>query len=265
MSATVAALDPRMRARRVAVLRAEGRRRLRVLTAFACILLAGAGAWGISRSPLLDVDRIAVGGADAVRDAEVLRSSQLATGLPMLFLDIDEAERSISALPWVKSARVRRDWPATVRVHVTPRVPAAVVPTDGGRVALIDANGHVTGWATSSTIIGGSAGLPHVSVPFDGQLGAVHVDADGALAAAAALPGDLRAWVKTVAVDPANREISLELNGGATAVLGEPILLDDKMNAVRTVLAGTELICIVTIDVTMPDIATVDRHRSCRT
>ena len=131
MNAGTVAVDPRMRARRIAVIRAEGRRRLRVLAVVLGLVLLAVAAWGISRTPLLDVDRITVTGTGPANRAEVLESSNVSVGLPMLFLDIDEAQRSVESLPWVRSAQVWRDWPATVRITVEPRVPAAVVPCLG--------------------------------------------------------------------------------------------------------------------------------------
>lgn len=270
------AVDPRMRARRVAVLRAEGRRRLRVLLVALGVILAAAAAWGVSLTPLLDVDRMAVSGIDPANRAEIVESSQLSVGMPMAFLDVDAAQSSIAALPWVRSARVWRDWPATVRIAVDPRVPAAVVPATGGRTALIDGYGYAIGWgprpagldaqADESDTTAGSpvAVLPHVSVPFSGQLGDIHTSADGPLAVVTAMPDDLRAWVRTVTLEEDQNRIGLELVGGATAVLGDPILIDDKVSALRAVLATADLECITTIDVTMPDIATVTRHHPCR-
>ncbi len=269
-------VDPRMMARRVAVLRAEGRRRLRILMVALGVVLAAAAAWGVSLTPLLDVDRMAVSGVDPANRAEILESSQLSVGMPMVFLDVDAAQSSIAALPWVRSARVWRDWPATVRIAVDPRVPAAVVPAGGGRTALIDAYGYAIGWgatpagldaqADGSDPAAGSplAGLPHVSVPFSGQLGDIHTAADGPLAVVAAMPDDLRAWVRTVTVEEGQDRMGLELIGGATALLGDPVLIDDKISALRAVLATADLECITTIDVTMPDLATVTRHHPCR-
>ena len=183
--------------------------------------------------------------------------------MPMLFTDVKQAESSIAALPWIKSARVRRDWPATLRIDVVPRVPVAVVPTEDGRTALIDASAYVIGWLPSSE--GGAArgGLLELSVPFNGSLGAIHTDADGPLAVVAAMPADLRPWVRAVTLDPSDGDVGLELLGGAAVMLGEPILLDNKLSAVRAVLAGADLDCITEMDVTMPDIATVTRHRPC--
>ncbi|MCE2511564.1 MAG: FtsQ-type POTRA domain-containing protein [Acidimicrobiia bacterium] len=257
MSAGTVAVDPRMKARRIAVIRAQGRRRLRVIAVVSGIALATAAAWGVSRTPLLDVDRITITGTDPANRAEILKSSNVSVGLPMLFLDVDEVQRSVASLPWVRSAQVWRDWPATVRIAVEPRVPAAVVPASEGRTALIDANGYAIGWGSESTAV------PHVSVPFSGQLGDIHTAADGPLAVVTAMPEDLRAWVSTVTLETDRDEMGLTLVGGATVVLGEPVLVDDKISALRALLATADLQCVTIIDVTMPDIATVTRHRPC--
>lgn len=258
MNAATVTVDPRMKARRIAVIRAQGRRRLRVLAVVLGLVLAAAAAWGVSRTPLLDVDRITITGTDPADRTEILDSSKVSVGLPMLFLDVDEAQRSVESLPWVRSAQVWRDWPATVRIAVEPRVPAAAVPASQGRTALIDANGYAIGWGSESTAV------PHVSVPFSGQLGDIHTAADGPLAVVAAMPEDLRAWVRSVTLETDHDEIGLALVGGATVVLGEPVLIDDKISALRAMLATADLECITTIDVTMPDIATVTRHHPCQ-
>ena len=269
MTAATVAVDPRMKARRIAVLRAQGRRRLRVLAVVLGIVLLAAAAWGVSRTPLLDVDRITITGTDAASRAEILESSNVSVGRPMLFLDVNEAQRSVASLPWVKSAQVWRDWPGTVRVAVEPRVPAAVVPATEGRTALIDASGYAIGWgpgpAAAADVFDGSgaAAIPHVSVPFSGQLGDIHTAADGPLAVVAAMPEDLRAWVSTVTLETDRDQMGLTLVGGATAVLGEPVLIDDKISALRAVLATADLECVTTIDVTMPDIVSVTRHQPC--
>ena len=53
-------VDPRIRKRQIDVRRAEGRRRLRVLTVVVIVVLLVAGALAATRTPLLDVDRIVV-------------------------------------------------------------------------------------------------------------------------------------------------------------------------------------------------------------
>ena len=131
------ALDPRLRARRREIQRHQGRRRLRRLQAAMGLAALGAGAWGLALSPLADVDRVLVEGAnrsgtDAVEDATgIHRGEALAT------LDIGQAGAGVEGLPWVATATVTRSWPDSVVVVVTERRPVAVVTTaDGSRVAV---------------------------------------------------------------------------------------------------------------------------------
>ena len=251
-----AAMDPRLRARRTEVKRAEGRRRLRILIAAAVLAGLLAGGWGLSRSALLDVDRVVVSGAGEARAGLVRRAAGVAEGAPLIDIDTGDLERAVAGLAWVKESRVRRDWPGTVDIQVTLRTPAAVAPArDGGRV-LVDADGYVIGPAPPS------ANLPLIAVPFEGEPGAVHVAAGPGLAVVAALPDDLEVWTRAVVSLPRGR-VGLDLAGGATAVLGEPSRLDDKMAAVRSVLFGVDLECVTTIDATMADLTTLVRDPLC--
>ena len=249
-----------MRARRVAVLRAEGRRRLRILVVVLSLVAIAAAAWGVSLTPLLDIDEINVSGAGPARSAEILRQSGVTEGSPMMYLDSDGSEQAVMSLPWVRTARVWRDWPGTVNIAVEPRVPVATVPAGAGRSAVIDAHGYVVAWDEAP---GPTGGLVHVEVPFNGSLGEIHTAADAPLTFLQAIPSDLRAWIAAVTFDPATNSVGLQLVGGAVVDLGEPVLVDDKIASVRAALAQLELQCLALIDVVMPDLPTVTRHPGC--
>ncbi len=255
-AAAAAAIDPRLRARRTEVKRAEGRRRLRVLIAAAALAGLLAGGWGLSRSGVLDVDRVAVSGVGEARAELVRQAVGEIEGTPLIDIDPGDLERSVAALAWVGEVRVLRDWPGAVDIEVTPRVPVAVSPARGGGLVLVDSGGYVVGPAPPSP------GLPLISVPFAGEPGAVHVAAGPGLAVVAALPADLRVWTRAVVALPRGR-VGLDLAGGATAVLGEPSRLDDKMASVRSVLFGVDLECVTAIDATMADLTTLVRDPLC--
>ena len=251
-----AAMDPRLRARRTEVKRAEGRRRLRILIAAAVLAGLLAGGWGVSRSALLDVDRVTVSGVVGARAGLVRQAADVAEGAPLIDIDPGDLERAVAGLAWVKEARVRRDWPGTVEIQVELRDPVAVAPARAGGRVLVDAGGYVIGPAPLSP------GLPLIAVPFEGEPGAVHVAAGPGLAVVAALPADLQVWTRAVVSLPRGR-VGLELAGGGTAMLGEPSRLDDKMAAVRSVLFGVDLECVTVIDATMADLTTLVRDPIC--
>ena len=224
----------------------------------AAAVLAGllAVGWGLSRSGVLDVDQVVVSGVGEARAEPVRRAAGEIEGAPLIDIDPGDLERAVAALAWVDQVRVRRDWPGTVDIEVTPRVPVAVAPARSGGLVLVDAGGYVVGPAPPSP------DLPLISVPFAGEPGEVHVAAGPGLAVVAALPADLRVWTRAIVALPRGR-VGLDLAGGATAVLGEPSRLDDKMDSVRSVLFGVDLECVTTIDATMADLTTLVRDPIC--
>lgn len=328
MNAATVAVDPRMKSRRISVMRSHGRRRRRVLLASLLLVALVVGAYALSRTSLLDVDQIVVDGVPTqTARTEVVKTAGLRTGVPMITLDTGKAAQDITALAWVDSAKVSRSWPGTLQIEVTPRVPVAAVDGGDGTLALVDSYGYVIsrqlesntaspenaspGIASpenaaasdiaslnfaspdnaASTASSSAAlvefsdrvvqarfltqssprmvfstdanDLPHIAVGFHGELGEVHTAAGPALALVAALTDDIRPWVQHVTTENSNK-VGVDLVGGATVTFGEPALLDDKVNALRSVLANTQLDCIVNINVTMADLTTVTRHPVCR-
>lgn len=256
MSATVT-VDPRIRARRIAVRRAQGRRRLRRLVAVAALAVLAGGAWAAARSPILDVDEIEVTGATNTGIEPILTASGIVIGDQLMDVDVDDARRAITTLPWVKEASVRRDWTGAVRIAVVEREPVAAVPVAGGTVRMA-ADGTVVD-RVSETV----RGLVTVALP-DGPLdaGTVREDAAGALRVVTGLTPDLAAWVDRVVVDD-DGTLELDLVGSASARFGMPDAVPEKLMAVATVLGRVELSCLVSIDVTVPDAPIARRAPGC--
>lgn len=268
------AIDPRIRARRVAVHRAEGRRRLRVFVGAATIIALVVGAWALSRSPLLDLDHVRVDGVAGDRRTVVETAAALEPGTPLVDLDLGAVTTEVEALPWVQSASATREWPGTVRLTVRSREPVARLgrspageagteedaPNDA--TVLVDAEGVVIGAAPTDS------DLPLIDVTPTAALGEVEPTVAGAIDVATALPEDLRVWVESITIrDRAGSDdrpiVGLELIGEAVVALGTPELIADKLEAVRSVLAGAELACIVEIDAAVADLVTVERDPVC--
>ncbi len=271
---TPPAMDPRIRARRTAVMRAKGRRRLRWLLAALVLVAFAAGGWWATRTELLDVDHIEVAGPRPDQAHEVLQAAGLRRGQAMIDVNPGEAAERIEALAWVESAEIRRSWPSAVQVSVVERVPVAVVPAGDGAVGLVDAYGFVisrhpqpgarAGQTEPPLSPGGAqpGDLPLIDVAYNGPLAGVHSAAGPGLSVVAAMTDDLRPWITAVTVAE-DRSVGLELYGGAVVSLGDTVGLDDKMASLRSTLAGIDLRCAVVVDVSMADTPTVRRHPRC--
>ncbi|HUR18014.1 MAG TPA: FtsQ-type POTRA domain-containing protein [Acidimicrobiales bacterium] len=249
-SGDFARIDPRIRQRRVQVRREEGRRRLHVLTASLSAGIVLAAAAGLTRSPLLDLDYVDVRGAERTPREVLLRETGLGGHPLMVEIHTDRIVRRAEALPWVMDATARRQWPGTVRVHVTERVPAAAVPVDSGRLwGLIDVTGRILEVGPAKP-----AGLPVIgNVGEVGPPGSSIAPAAGAsLEVAASLPEALRRRVADVATGPGG-EVELQLVApGGMVRLGPAEGLDQKYAALETLLEKVDLARLAVIDVRVP-------------
>jgi cell division protein FtsQ len=240
-------MDPRIRERRVAVRRDEGRRRLRLLLIAGGVVLAIAVAFAVTRSPLLDVDRIDLRGATNTSAAEVAEAAGL-TGKPQLAdLDPELAVARIERLPWVQEATVIRHWPGTVEVDLVERVPAATVPAAAGGWAVVDRTGRVLAAAPEPGP--GLVQVASVAAPAPGE--EVAPDVQGALRVLDALPPSLSERVNglTVAEDG-----TIEVHAVNLPIIhfGPPTQVRPKLVALATLVARTDLRGVDAIDVRVP-------------
>src|SRR5699024_39955 len=122
-----AAIDPRIRARRIEVRRDEGRRRLSRLVELG--LVAGVVLAFVAAlfTPLLDVDEVAVSGTTAARAEQVAMAAGIELGTPLVSVDLRDAGRRVAALPWVSTVELARGIDGSVALTVTERTPAAAI------------------------------------------------------------------------------------------------------------------------------------------
>lgn len=248
-------VDPRIRRRQIDVRRAQGRRRLRVALTIAASVALLSAAWGTTRSPLLDVDRLVVDGAVHTPESVVQAAASVAPGEAMTDVDRTGAARRLSRLPWVLWADVRRDWPATVRVRLVERTPIAVTRDDAGDWALVDRTGRVLERAAAPP-----PGLPVVEgVPAAGvpgsRLSAVATDT---LEVAAQLPPGLAPRVVAVALGSAGVELRLRPQG--VVLVGTAEGAGDKLQAAHTVLGAVDGRTVATLDVRVPNTPVLTRQ-----
>lgn len=253
-------MDPRFRRRRVEVRRQEGRRRFRVLVGVTSVaVIACAGSWLVTDSPVFDLDRVVIEGAVHTAPGDARFASGLRKGQALLDVDEAAASRAVEALPWVRFAVVSRRWPGEVRIRLVEREPVAVAPAADGATALIDGTGRVLEWVDVAP-----PGLPALAgLPPAGPAGST-LAADGVatLAVAVALPPELRA--RTLGVAPAGDggEVEMSLSPEGKVRLGSAEDLQRKFTAIRAVLAQVDLKNLAVLDVRRPDSPVLTRRET---
>lgn len=246
-------MDPRISARRTAVIREQGRRRLRVLV----IGLAGtamlAGGWFLLHSPVFGARAVTVKGNVHESVAQVIDQAGLGNQPPLLDVDAGAAAARIEELPWVRSASVAVSWPDGVHITVTEETPRLVLSVAGGRWATLSADGRVLGVSAARP-----DGLVLLTVPQPpGGAGSVLPTRDDeGLEVASTLPASFAAQVTGVTVEPTGW-VQLSMTTPIAVDIGAATQLTAKYEDVTSILAGATLHNGDVIDVSVPDAPTV--------
>jgi cell division protein FtsQ len=252
---TAVSIDPRLRARRIAVKREAGHRRLRRLLVVLGLVLAALGAVVLSRSSLLDVDEVEVFGLDQVSLRSVEDALGFEIGSPLVSLDAGAAESALEALPWVAEAHVSRSWRGTVTVEITEREPLALALTAPEAWVLVDVDGRVLTEALANPPT-----LPRLSgLRAAGAPGAfMYPDAAAALSVVDALPAVLAPRVYGVWRDHRG-ELRLGITDGPQVLLGDDSRLRAKVAAAATMLdqLASEGSTPAVLDVSVPNLPVV--------
>jgi cell division protein FtsQ len=251
-------MDPRLRARRIAIRRDEGRRRLHRVIALAAVATATLSAFGLTQSPVLDVDRITIAGAAHTPPDMVRAASGIRMHRPMTGVDLDRARRGILALPWVQTVSVARDWPASVRVSITERTPVAAVPAGQPGFALVDRTGRVLDTSPAP-----QPGLPVLAnVPPAGAPGtSLAPEATEVLTVATLLLPPLVLKVAAVAAAPDG--VELQLAAGGKVRLGPATDVLAKLVAADTVLSQVDVAHLCALDVRVASAPSLTQGGSC--
>ena len=255
-------MDPRIRARRIANRRAEGRRRLIWVAVASAVVLLVVAAIAIVASPIFDVRDVEVQGA-VYTDPDVLDSVvDSMVGEPVLLVDTDAAEATLEAVPWVERARVTTDFPHTVQIDIRERRPVAAFQGADGRFRVIDVEGRVLDVIDGIPIAyplvigdnpdterGQFAGAPYASA---GQL-------------VLALPDDVRAITNAIGVDVTSGALTLLLESPddddpaeIEVRLGDDSQLDDKLaRLLYQMRNGDGLVGVCSLDVSTAEMGSV--------
>ncbi|MGW5519482.1 cell division protein FtsQ/DivIB [Nocardia africana] len=193
-------------------------------------------------TPALSVRRVQVDGVSAVPEQDVRAVLQIPDGRSMLRIDTDAIARRVASLPKVRSARVQRVFPSTVRVTVDER--AAVVFFDSPQGPhLLD------GDSVEFAIEPPPPGVAKLVTDHPGSADPV---TRAAVAVLDAAPPALRAQVGEVVARSVS-DIELKLRDDRTVVWGGADDSERKAAVVLPVLTRPGTV----FDVSSPDLVTV--------
>jgi cell division protein FtsQ len=229
---TAVSVDPRLRARRVAVAREAGRKRLKRLVAVASVMLVVLLAYVVARSPVLDVDEVTYVGLEQTSLDAVFDAAGIDQGTALIGLDRQSAARRIEALPWIDSVSINRSWTGRITIEITERVAVAAVMAAQDEWVLVDTSGRVL-----TDVVTVAPEIPKISgVAAAGSPGSrLFADANAALLVAELLPSQLDGRVDGIYRDEIG-EVWISLKSADRVLLGPDRDIALKVVAMTSVL-----------------------------
>ncbi len=97
------------------------------------------GGFLLVRPDCMMVEHVVFDGAHHAGPGALRHLAELQNGTTLWSADLESVATGVERHPWVRSARVSRQWPDTLVVHVEERVPVAVLHY--GDVYYVDADG----------------------------------------------------------------------------------------------------------------------------
>ena len=246
-------MDPRISARRTAVIRAQGKRRLRILVIGLAGTVVLVGAWFLLHTPVFGARAVTVTGNVHESAAQVIDQAGLAGHPPLLDVDAGATAARIEQLSWVRSASVNVSWPDGVRIRITEETPRFAVSAGAAHWATVSADGRVL-----AVSVAREDGLLLLAVPQPpGAPGSLLPARDAAgLEVASTLPASFSAQVTGVTVEPAGW-VQLSMTTPIAVDIGTATQLTAKYEDVSSILAGATLHNGDVIDVSIPNAPTV--------
>jgi hypothetical protein len=104
-------IHPRISARRTAVIKEQGQRRLVIAGVVLCLAAVVVGGWFLLHTSLFAARSVTVTGNVHETAAQVVAQAGLASHPPLLDVNAGAAAARLEQLPWVRTAAVRVSWP----------------------------------------------------------------------------------------------------------------------------------------------------------
>jgi cell division protein FtsQ len=250
-------VDPRIAARRDGVAQARRSRRRRRLVTVAIVAAVIAVLGALTRSAALDVNEVAVTGADRSDAASIAAAAGIPPGTPLLGLDLDAALARVRAQPWILDATIDRTWSGTISISVVEREPVATINAGAGGWLLVDRDRRVVADSPQPPPLPIIDGVGVASV--GDQLAP---EAQAAIDVAAALTPGVRTRVAVVdGSDPGAVELTLTPSG--TVRFGPATQLDERVRSLQAMFSQVDLLCLATIDLRVPDAPVLTRVPAC--
>ncbi|HET6351898.1 MAG TPA: FtsQ-type POTRA domain-containing protein [Coriobacteriia bacterium] len=220
------------RERRQTVIRL--RRNALVVAAVAVVVLLCWGAVSLYNAPIFTIKTVTVSGNHHLGEADTLRLAAVPADSTLVKVPRSAIRRRLMASPWVRDARVDRDFPQTLRIRLFERKPSVIVDQGGAKLWIVSADGYWLGKRSAEeTGLVQVTGLPKLPVKTGRKASSREVL--NAVSIVERLSPELRAQVVSIAA-PSIDKTALRTDKDVEIFIGEATEMAKKDRVAREIL-----------------------------
>ena len=252
-------IDPRIRQRRLAIRRSQGRRRLRWIGGVVVAAVLILALFGLAYTPWFGAQAVSVTGSHPhTPDAAIVDAAGLQHHPPLISVNPGAISKKVESLPFIATARVRRHWPDGVQIAVTERVPVVQMAGPGTSWSLLDGHGRTLEVVPDRlpALVVYIVHTPTAGIPPAALGRSLPAAAGPGLEVSRTLPPAFSSQVVSVTV-AADGSISMALDSGISVLFGTDDDRTAKYEDIASILAHGTLHATSVIDVTVPESPTV--------
>ncbi len=153
----------KLKEERIASMRKFKRKQKKQLAIVTVIILIASIAAIMLLTPGFNIKKINVTGNSVIKEAEIIRSSGITTGVNIFDISLKKARENILSIGYVESAKVKRKLPSTIEISIVEEVGVAYIKAEDGYV-IITADGRCID-ITDGIIKNDDSGTESVQLP----------------------------------------------------------------------------------------------------
>jgi cell division protein FtsQ len=226
--------------------------RRRALIGIGVVAAVGLLVWGLIalwQAPLFTVDTVSVTGNSRLSKDEVLKLAAVPAGATLLRLPSKQILAGVQSSPWVAKVVLAREFPNTLNITVTERVPVAMVEAGAAGSWIVSGDGY---WLAKHGAEPTGSLLPVRDVPnLAPKVGAKVSSAElnNALAVVQGISQQLRAEAKFVSAASIEKTM-IVLKNGVQVFVGPADDIKNKDLIARGILSSKKGVVYVNVRVT---------------
>lgn len=118
---------------------------LRLFIIFGLIIFTAIALFKLTKPPQFTLSEISINGNKRVSSEEIIKRAGLIAGITSMFFPESDASEKIKENPWVKSVKIKKEYPGKIHIEIEENSPFCLFKNSGEQLHYMDGEGNKLG------------------------------------------------------------------------------------------------------------------------